>query len=949
MKRGLQILLFLLCCAGLHGQTLYVPSQYSSIQSAITAADDNDTMIVSAGRYFENINFLGKAITVRSLDPDDPNIVGTTIIDGNQPADANKGSTATFNSGEDNNSVLSGFTITGGSGTWLQIAWDLHAIYWNRCGGGAVCYNMSAPTISKNIFINNIAGEGGGIYVYGDPCNSADPNTPHNPLVHIKPLIINNTFKNNSAVVNHGFAPPDANYPASETGDGGAIVCFQGVDANITGNLIENNHADWYGGGIHTRQWSNALIEKNDIIDNNSMLGAGVHITYNSSPVLRGNLIKSNIATPLGGGGIYVYYLSKPLIERNTITQNSSSNGSGIGVYWDSSPTIRNNFIYKNYVGAGLRIVSSSPKILNNTITDNSYGGITCEPASAPDINNNIITTNGNGWGIYVQNGSSPKIRYNDVWGNNANAGDYSPAEANQTGINGNISVPPGFVNPDNNDYHLSPDSNCIDAGDPNFIPDVNEKDYDGDQRLMWQYVDIGADETGGLVSNITKRTQYQTIQQAIDDADSFDVIVVSPGTYTGIGNRDIKFRGKAITVQSIDPNNWDIVAATIIDANGYDPQVHRGFYFNSGEGPNSVVAGLTITRGGGVYEGGAVCCYNNSSPTIRNCIITANSANGRGAIYCDTSSPVITNCIFTNNIVVQGYGAGVCAMYNANPIITNCTFIDNHAYGPGRHGGGIYCHDHSNAYIADCLIVANTAGHRGGGIAAYWSSPTYLNCTIIGNKSLEGGGISSFRESHPLVINCIIRDNISPLGNQITLINTLRIWGYPLPTEMTVMFSNVEGGYAQANVDAGCTLHWGAGNIDIDPCFVDPGHWDINNPGDPNDDFFVPGNYHLLPDSPCADVGDNNSIPSFLTTDIDGEERIFNGTIDMGADEVVTNPFDLNNDGIVDYYELDVLSDEWLQINPGLQADFNSDGMVDFADFAELAEQWFWTTGWHQ
>jgi hypothetical protein len=259
-------------------------------------------------------------------------------------------------------------------------------------------------------------------------------------------------------------------------------------------------------------------------------------------------------------------------------------------------------------------------------------------------------------------------------------------------------------------------------------------------------------------------------------------------------------------------------------------------------------------------------------------------------------------------------------------------------------------CWDHSNAYIANCLIAANTAGHRGGGIAAYWSYPTYLNCTIIGNESLEGGGISSFRQSNPLVINCIIRDNIAPDGNQIALISTSRVWQPPyLPTEMTVMFSDIEGGQAQATVDAGCTLHWGAGNIDIDPCFVDPGHWDINNPEDPNDDFFVPGNYHLLRDSPCVDVGDNNSIPSFLTTDIDGEERIFNGTVDMGSDEMVAYPADLDGDGIIGYQDISLLAGEWLMRGAQLHADLNADGIVNFADFAELAEHWLWTAGWRQ
>jgi hypothetical protein len=68
-----------------------------------------------------------------------------------------------------------------------------------------------------------------------------------------------------------------------------------------------------------------------------------------------------------------------------------------------------------------------------------------------------------------------------------------------------------------------------------------------------------------------------------------------------------------------------------------------------------------------------------------------------------------------------------------------------------------------------------------------------------------------------------------------------------------------------------------------------------------------------------------------------------------MGADEMVTKPFDLDDDGLIDYYELDVLINEWLRTSPGLQTDFNSDGIVDLADFAELAKYWLWTAGWRQ
>jgi hypothetical protein len=952
MKRLLLIIAaFTLCWTPVSAQTLYVPSgEYSSIQSAINDANDGDTIVVSAGTYQENINFLGKAITVRSVDPNDPNMVAATIIDGSNPVDPNIGSVVTFNSGEDTNSVLSGFTITGGTGSWLPISWHLHQVYWNRCGGGVVCYNMSEPTISKNVFTGNTAGQGGGIYVYGDPVN---PNNPSNPPVHVRPVITDNTFVNNTASAAHGFPPPNSNYPNGDHGDGGAIVAFQGVDATITGNLIENNHADYYGGAIHLRQWSNGEISDNQILNNGSTLGAGIHITYTSSPLIAHNLIKSNTCTG-GGGGLYVYYYSDPIIERNFIAQNSSWYSAGIGVYWSSEPIIRNNILVKNTGLAILCNTDGTAIIIGNTISDNdeypktSNGGIQCRAGSHQIIEHNIITSNAGGFGISAD--ANTTARYNNIWGNEK--GNYSDAIGDQTGINGNISAEPKFVAPDSNDYHLSSESPCINAGDPNFVSAPNETDYDGDQRLLGQYIDIGADEARP-VWNITKGKQYENIQQAIDDANDYDIIVVTIGTHTGPGNRNIDFGGKAITLRSIDPNNRDIAAATIIDCQ----KSGRGFRFHSGEDANSVVDGLTITNGYAGFDGGAIHCQN-SSPTIRNCIITNNSLHhGHGAgIYCGTNSnAIITNCIISSNTFVtpDGYGGGIYC-YKSCPTITNCIITDNSAVGPSQHGGGICCwgdqYAGADALVANCIVSGNSAGQRGGGLYAYWSNPTFINCTVIGNRAKEGGGIGSFRESNPAVINCIVRDNIAPDGNQLALISTLRVWPAFFPTEMTVLFSDIEGGQEQACIDAGCTLNWGDGNIDIDPNFVDPGCWhDANTPADPNDDFFVTGNYHLLPISGCIDAGDNSSVPSVSTTDIDGEQRIFNDTVDIGADEVVTNPADFNTDGIVDYFDLKVMTDEWLSSGGELQSDLFDDDFIDFADYAVFAEQWLWTATWHQ
>ncbi|MHC4478352.1 MAG: hypothetical protein ACYTEL_22160 [Planctomycetota bacterium] len=74
---------FLFFNSGLFAADRLVPDQYSTIQAAIDAADDNDTIVVAQGTYYENIDSGGKSITVTSTDPNDPNVVETTVIDGN--------------------------------------------------------------------------------------------------------------------------------------------------------------------------------------------------------------------------------------------------------------------------------------------------------------------------------------------------------------------------------------------------------------------------------------------------------------------------------------------------------------------------------------------------------------------------------------------------------------------------------------------------------------------------------------------------------------------------------------------------------------------------------------------------------------------------------------------------------------------------------------------------
>ena len=109
--------------------------------------------------------------------------------------------------------------------------------------------------------------------------------------------------------------------------------------------------------------------------------------------------------------------------------------------------------------------------------------------------------------------------------------------------------------------------------------------------------------------ATLTVPHPYPTIQSAIIAAQNGDTVIVAPGIYSGFGNGDIAYYGKAITVQSSDPNDPDIVAATVIDCNGEDRN-NRGFDFEYGEGSDSVVDGLTIINGRASAGGGIYCYY---------------------------------------------------------------------------------------------------------------------------------------------------------------------------------------------------------------------------------------------------------------------------------------------------------------------------------------------------
>jgi parallel beta-helix repeat protein len=288
-----------------HAQsTINVPANQPTIQAAINAANNGDTVLVAPGTYTENVNFNGKAITVTSSGGP-----STTIIDGGA-----QGSVVTFGSAETTSSQLSGFTIRNG----LQ----------NGLAGGGISITGASPTITGNIITGNHAAIGIGVYVNGG-----------------SPVITNNTITGNDQT------------GAGDGGQGGGGILVSGNSSTpgnpqIVGNTITNNSVAFggNGGGISITYFSSPLVQANLIEGNTSYNGGGgVSVQSINSPVVVENVIANNSSLGGGsGGGLWVWPGgTTQIFTNNTITSNTAFNNTS-GIYvtgTGQNATFTNNII----------------------------------------------------------------------------------------------------------------------------------------------------------------------------------------------------------------------------------------------------------------------------------------------------------------------------------------------------------------------------------------------------------------------------------------------------------------------------------------------------------------------------------------------------------------------------------------------------------------------------
>jgi len=469
---------------------IYVPDDHPDIQAAVQASSDWDTIIVRPGTYVENIDFLGRKITVKS--EHGPEL---TIIDGNQA-----GSVVTFVNHETVDSVLEGFCIRNGSGTSYLgemlgggiFCVSSHPTLTNnrvtgnstdQHGGGICCINFSHPSITYNTIFGNSAGEEGG----GIACDN-----------HSHALIAYNTISGNSAGRR-----------------GGGVSCTSKSSPEILANTIEENTASniyWHdgGGAVNCYLWSSPDITSNIIRNNSSTsCGGAVVCCEHSSPELHNNIISGNSAYH-SGGGLFLDGGSAPQLINNVISGNRAEyqNGGGVCCMDGSSPPLINNIITNNSAGlfgsgsgGGVFCDESSPVITNCTFSlnwGNSFGGgICCTNESFPTVINSILSGDDAPCGqeIHVGSSSYPSaltISYSDVRGGQASA-------SVETGCTidwgqGIIDSDPLFVDPAGRDFHIFYTSPCRNAGD-NTAPGLFPEDFEGDPRAAHGFVDMGADE----------------------------------------------------------------------------------------------------------------------------------------------------------------------------------------------------------------------------------------------------------------------------------------------------------------------------------------------------------------------------------------------------------------------------------------------------------------------
>jgi parallel beta-helix repeat protein len=340
--------------AATFGAVKLVPSEYATIQEAIDAAADDDTVLVDEGTYFERIDFSGNDIVVTSqyLFTGDSATIVNTVIDADHG-----GSCVTMTTGETEAAVLMGFTLQNGTGSLYEPAYGSFYV------GGGVYLIGSSPLIQNNVIKDNVTPDGGGgIFSDGGV-----------PFIQYNTIVENET--------------------AASSGCGAGILIKNADGGEIAHNYIQFNQA-LHGGGIAVKN-SSPYITRNVITDNVGITEAGgIWIYDGATPSIVNNTISGNSAPAEYGGGVLVQDGSAPVFMNNIISFTES--GGGFIVIGDCTPELSYNLCFENsggdYIncGPGIGAITGDPAYVGGDPHDYHL----TESSAAIDVGNPVITYN---------------------------------------------------------------------------------------------------------------------------------------------------------------------------------------------------------------------------------------------------------------------------------------------------------------------------------------------------------------------------------------------------------------------------------------------------------------------------------------------------------------------------------------------------------------------------
>lgn len=255
------------------------------------------------------------------------------------------------------------------------------------------------------------------------------------------------------------------------------------------------------------------------------------------------------------------------------------------------------------------------------------------------------------------------------------------------------------------------------------------------------------------------------------------------------------------------------------------------GGMYNSDSAP--IILGVTFEDNTAVNNGGAICNFTNAPAAITNTIINGNSAeNGGGVFNNDHSLAQLTNVKITGNAATTGFGGGIYNKMNSSSVITSCLIAGNTA---GTSGGGIFNNDNSSPVLTNVTITSNSAVSQGGGVCNNASNPVFRNSILYGNTDTTGVNTFNFNESVPIYYNSLVEFSSSS--------------------------------WDALGVDGG-------NNIDADPMFLGV-------------------TFTFQEASPAINAGSNTYFNegqtpdlSGVTTDLAGNDRIYDDVVDLGAYE---------------------------------------------------------------